>query len=257
MEKFSESVIKQLKHYVYGLRDPADPPNNYFYIGKGENNRVFDHLNEDPGDDPSSKLQKIQEIKIKGRKPTFDIIRGGIGNERIAFAIEAALIDALGGVDGLTNKVRGHGAGKDYADIGWGLMKEPEVREKFQGQPFNPTPDERFIGFKVNQRWRPHQVEDELYENTKNRWRIGKRREAADYALAVSFGIIREVYKINKAFGENGWESFQVNREGRPLKVKRWGFQGWPEPLMQHYINTTVDHYKQATGQNPAFYINC
>jgi hypothetical protein len=35
MKKFSESVIKQLKYYVYGLKDPAYP-NTYFYIGKGE-----------------------------------------------------------------------------------------------------------------------------------------------------------------------------------------------------------------------------
>ncbi len=256
MKKFSESVIKQLKHYVYGLKDPAYP-NTYFYIGKGEKNRVFDHLELNAGDEPSLKLQKIQEIRRNGRKPTFDIIRGGIGNKRIAFAIEAALIDALGGVDGLTNQVRGHGVGKDCTDIGWGLMSERKVREKFQGEPFNPRPDERFIGFKVNQRWTPDQSEDELRENTKNRWRIGKRREAADYVLAVSFGIIREVYRIDKTFGENGWESFQVNREGRPLKVKRWGFEGGPDPLMKHYINRTVDHYKQATGQNPAFYINC
>ena len=256
MKKFSESVIKQLKHYVYGLIDP-DYPNNYFYIGKGQENRVFDHLNEKLGNDPSLKLQKIQEIKDKCKEPTFDIIRGGIGNERIAFAIEAALIDALGGVDGLTNQVRGHGVGKDYADIGWGMMKEWEVREKFQGEPFNPRPDERFVGFKINQRWRPHQNEDELYENTKNRWRIGKRRETADYVLAVSFGIIRQVYRIDKTFGENGWESFQVNREGQPLKVKRWGFEGRRDPSMKHYVNRTVDHYKQATGQNPAFYINC
>ena len=123
MKKFSESVIKLLKYYVYGLKDPAYP-NTYFYIGKGEKNRVFDHLETVPGDDPSLKLQKIEEIRRIGRKPTFDIIRGGIGNERIALAIEAAVIDALGGVDGLTNQVRGHGAGKDYADIGWGLMPE-------------------------------------------------------------------------------------------------------------------------------------
>ena len=256
MKKFSESVIKQLQYYVYGLKDP-DYPNNYFYIGKGQGNRVFSHLNKDLGNDPSLKLQKIQEIKDKCKVPTFDIIRGGIGSQRIALAIEAALIDALGGVDVLTNKVRGHGAGKDYADIGWGLMKDWEVQEKFQGEPFNPRPDERFIGFKVNQRWRPHQNENQLYENTKNRWRIGKRREAADYILAVSFGIIRQVYRIDKTFGENGWESFQVTREGRPLKVKRWGFQGNPEDSMKNYINRTVDHYKQATGQNPAFYINC
>ena len=64
MKKFSESVIKQLKHYVYGLKDP-DYPNNYFYIGKGQGNRVFNHLNEELGNDLSLKLQKIQEIKLK------------------------------------------------------------------------------------------------------------------------------------------------------------------------------------------------
>ena len=86
MEKFSESVIKQLQYYVYGLKDPTSN-NEYFYIGKGEKNRVFDHLEPGSDDDESMRHQKICEIRDKGQEPTFDIIRGGIGNERIAFAI--------------------------------------------------------------------------------------------------------------------------------------------------------------------------
>ena len=43
MKKFSESVIKQLQYYVYGLKDPTSN-SEYFYIGKGEKNRVFDQF---------------------------------------------------------------------------------------------------------------------------------------------------------------------------------------------------------------------
>jgi hypothetical protein len=41
---FDEKTIAELKYYVYLLVNPET--NTPFYVGKGEGNRVFDHLNE-------------------------------------------------------------------------------------------------------------------------------------------------------------------------------------------------------------------
>ena len=43
LSKFSPDVRKQLKFYVYRLVDPRN--GKTFYVGKGQGNRVFDHMN--------------------------------------------------------------------------------------------------------------------------------------------------------------------------------------------------------------------
>ena len=40
---FDEKTCQVLKYYVYMLLDPRD--NKPFYIGKGKDNRIFNHLN--------------------------------------------------------------------------------------------------------------------------------------------------------------------------------------------------------------------
>ena len=42
IEKFSPEVCKELKFYVYRLLDPRN--GETFYIGKGKDNRVFQHI---------------------------------------------------------------------------------------------------------------------------------------------------------------------------------------------------------------------
>ena len=39
---FSQSVIEQLKYYVFFLRDPRN--GQVFYVGKGRGNRIFNHV---------------------------------------------------------------------------------------------------------------------------------------------------------------------------------------------------------------------
>ena len=112
---FPREVIEQIGIYVYGLKDPRT--NQYFYIGKGQDNRVYHHLAlDEPELESNPKTEKIEEIRAAGYEPTFDVIRWGLSEseEPIAFAIEAAIIDTLN-VDNLSNLVRGHGKVRDSA----------------------------------------------------------------------------------------------------------------------------------------------
>ena len=247
---FPREVIEQIGIYIYGLKDPRT--DRYFYIGKGQGNRVYDHLAlKDSGTESNPKINKIEEIRAAGHEPSFDIIRWGLSKkeESVAFAIEASIIDTLN-VDQLSNLVRGHGKGS-----GFGMLSEREIKEKFQGADFSSS--ESFIAFKLNRLWTPNLSSEDLYQATRKMWRVSGRRDKADYALAVSFGIVRQVYRIDQFSPESRWERFTHDRDGTPLAKERWGFIGTVADDLQALVNTKVGHLLNATGQNPVFYINC
>ena len=58
MEKFDENTKKALGSYVYALVDPRN--NEPFYIGKGEGDRVFNHV--DDADASAFGTEKIKQI---------------------------------------------------------------------------------------------------------------------------------------------------------------------------------------------------
>lgn len=68
--RFSEEVCERLGNYVYRLIDPRN--GETFYVGKGRNNRVFDHaagavgLANDDSPTLGSKLDRIRAIKNAG-----------------------------------------------------------------------------------------------------------------------------------------------------------------------------------------------
>ena len=112
MNKFSPEVCKKLNYYVYRLIDPRN--GETFYIGKGYENRVFNHMEMEIKFDKNSdemneyevteKFKILREIRNEGLKPIHIIHRHGM-NEEEAFEVEAALIDAF---TGLSNIVSGH-----------------------------------------------------------------------------------------------------------------------------------------------------
>ena len=79
---FDEKTKEHLKYYVYLLIDPTS--NEPFYVGKGKNNRVFDHINQEiEGEYESLKYQEIQRIGPQNVKHI--IVRHGL-SESAAFA---------------------------------------------------------------------------------------------------------------------------------------------------------------------------
>ena len=104
LQSFSAEVAEKLKTYVYRLIDPRN--GETFYIGKGKGNRVFAHIRDDiETDDPGHKLKRIREIRAVGFEVAHVIHRHGL-DDKTAFEVEAALIDAY---PGLTNMVTGAG----------------------------------------------------------------------------------------------------------------------------------------------------
>lgn len=102
IEKFSPEVCKELDYYVYRLIDPRN--GETFYVGKGKDNRVFEHVKQalkldKDEDEITVKYDRIQEIKNSGLDVIHIIHRHGM-NEKTAFEVESALIDAY---PGLTN----------------------------------------------------------------------------------------------------------------------------------------------------------
>lgn len=98
IQTFAE-VGKMLNYYVYLLVDPFT--NKIFYVGKGENDRVFSHVNDvikkfknGSLDNPTTKEQIIADILGQGKSPDMYIVRYNL-EEREAFLLESTLIELL------------------------------------------------------------------------------------------------------------------------------------------------------------------
>src|SRR3990170_47373 len=125
-ESFPPGVAAKLKTYVYRLIDPRN--GETFYIGKGRGNRVFSHMRAEEkleGDEIDNRIKRIREIRLSGFEVAHVIHRHGM-DERTAFEVEAALIDAY---PGLTNIVGGTG-GNDY-----GVMHANEIIRRYSAEP--------------------------------------------------------------------------------------------------------------------------
>ncbi len=54
------------------------------------------------------------------------------------------------------------------------------------------------ILFTINRLFRRDMKPLELYETTRGIWRVGRRREKAEYAMSVVSGVVLEVYRIEQ-----------------------------------------------------------
>lgn len=71
IDKFSSEVCDKLGYYVYGLIDPRN--GRYFYIGKGQGNRIFQHIKG------IKDVDDIDEDEIDGQIMTIrDIHNAGL-----------------------------------------------------------------------------------------------------------------------------------------------------------------------------------
>ena len=117
LKRFDNGVAEKIGFYVYRLIDPRN--GQTFYVGKGKGDRVFQHVQEtlklsenSEEDNITLRIKRIRDIHQAGLEVIHVIHRHGM-DEKTAFEVEAALIDAY---EGLTNMQSGHGS-SDYGPM--------------------------------------------------------------------------------------------------------------------------------------------
>jgi uncharacterized protein len=230
---FSPAVSEHLGHYVYLLSDPDT--HKIFYVGKGQGNRVFEHINEAYWSNQTyEKLDLIRAIHQRGKEVRCIIHRHGLSKES-AFEVESSLIDFIG-IDELSNRVLGHHADER------GHMTIEQVIASYDAPPITIT--DRVILIIINKLYQRGITEENLYQSTRKSWRIAPLRHNPKYAFAVFRGVVRQVYEIERWYLS-------------PDNPSRWEFEGHVAPDAQHYLGKSVSHYLKRGAQRPTKYINC
>ncbi|WP_426129892.1 LEM-3-like GIY-YIG domain-containing protein [Pararhizobium sp. PWRC1-1] len=253
--RFPEEVCQKLSNYVYRLIDPRN--GETFYVGKGRNNRVFDHaaglsdVAEDDDQRLGPKLDRIRAIKNAGLDVLHVIHRHEIPDSAI-FEVEAAIIDAY---PGLTNIQGGH------ASSDKGPMNHLELIDKYSLPEFPSNPEHRLILINVNK------LEERfdrraIYNLVRYCWRISKlRAEKAEYVLAVVRGVVVGAFRPQRWMAATS-ENFPDIAYADGTEAHRVGFIGQEAPpeIWDLYVG---DRGKRVTDdrlrhvQNPIRFWNC
>jgi len=235
-------VARKLGFYVYLYINPLDE--SVFYVGKGRNGRALAHLR---ADEKKAITKIVQEIRASGKEPRIEILAHGLRSPDTALKIEAAAIDLIG-LSKLKNAVRGHGA--EY-----GRMELQEVIALYTKRKANVR--EPMILIRITKLYRYGMTEAELYDATRSAWRVGLKRDEAQYALSVFEGVVREVYKITKWLPAGS--TFNTRRDRLGIAAPdRWEFVGTvaADAIRRRYINRYVGHLFTQGAQNPISYVN-
>lgn len=240
---------------MYRLIDPRTKKT--FYVGKGQGNRVFKHMEDELKfasgamdidadvevngakeieDEQTAKMTQIREIRAAGMEVIHIIHRHGMDKDT-AFQVEAALIDAY---PGLSNAQGGHGSAV------YGPMSAKQIKEKYECPKIEVKDiTDKCLIIKVNQQT----VSDKgtIYEAVRSAWRLSlDRAKKAEYVLAAIDGVIREVYH------DACWTPI----DGRIEFVK--GETLVSEEIALRYCNHRLpDEYTKKGSANPCQYVNC
>ena len=186
---FPRSIHDELGYYVYAYIDVSDSGEKYVYVGKGKADRCFSHLREAKRGDSEKdrtifRLYKNDELRI-------DIIAHGL-EEDAAEKVEASLIDVLR-LHGIKNKKRGKGAAE------YGRKSVDEIVAELQRDEISDLSyfKDNVVLIRLSDDYYSGMPDEELYERARGVWRASMENAGkASYALAVSGGIVREVYLI-------------------------------------------------------------
>lgn len=233
---FSQSVKEQLRFYVYFLRDPRN--GQVFYVGKGQGNRIFNHVScALDSEHASDKLEIIRSILAAGLNVEHFVLRHGLSEES-AFEVEAALIDFVG-ISNLSNLQNGH-----YSSD-FGIKSTEEIIAMYSSAELETN--EPLLLININKLYHRDITSSELYDATRQAWVIGDRRNQAKYGVATYRGLTREVYAIDS------W--YPININGKT----RWGFNGKlaPDHIRNKLRYKSIGNYFSKGAANPIKYVNC
>lgn len=241
---FDEKSRQQLKYYVYMLLDPTD--NKPFYVGKGIDNRVFNHLAcaLTDSDTSNAKYDKIREITQSGQTVKHIIVRHGL-SESESFQIEASLIDTLTycGLF-LSNIVGGHNS------IEKGLMTSEEIVRLYNAQPLDGMGSDCIL-ININRTYKRGNGTNPIYQATKETWLISEwRLPHIKYVLSEFRGLIVEVFEVKNWYPKQRPKNKTIDKEKNikiQIEVTGYGFDGdvAPDDIRSRYINKSVAHLKK------------
>ncbi len=241
MNRIPRHVCEELKYYVYMYVDPRD--GEPFYVGKGRSNRALSHLNDEA---ETEKVKRIVELRKLGLQPVIEILRYGLEEDE-AFLVESAAIDLIG-IDQLTNRVKGHHAAR-------GLLRD--IINELDAQEVEIT--HRVILINIRRLYRYGMSPLELYDVTRGVWKVGPRRESAEYAFSVYAGIVRAVYSIAAWVKAGSTMTARDYSEKDYELSERFEFVGKlaTDHIQRKYLGKSVRHYFAPGSQNPIKYVNC
>ncbi len=247
MNNFSDTVKQKLKYYVYALVDPRN--DEIFYIGKGINDRVFQHETEKNIGVEGSKHRRIESIKRAGNDVKKVIILYGLTEEE-AFAAEAALINVMQFLkpDKLTNVVSGH-----HADP---VMTVEEI-ERFYGAEILTEKDifHNLLVIKINSLYDYNMTDREIMDCARGHWVINTNNaQKVDYLVAVYHGIVVGVYENMKWYPSGVKSEFYPRLSEENLKLTNRKYCTCTPAARAKYLHKNISTVVKDT-QNPVSYI--
>ena len=262
MDRFSEKSHLSLgDYYVYGLIDPRNK--QFFYIGKGTKNRIFEHEKESlrSVDSERLKLKTIIDIKNAGLEVEKVIINSNL-TEKEAFEAEASLINAFNYISDsrLTNIVAGHHSSEalsveEYERINGAVkLKKEDIKHKI-------------LVIKINRLYQRGMDEKALYDTVRGVWRASKENvKLVEYVFGVYNALIVAVYKPSEWFVCKESEAkipredfvLTTKNENRLFFVDKRYEQGLPpDENVSFYIGKSIAELKlNQSAQNPITYLN-
>lgn len=245
IRNFSLKTKEALGYYVYVYSDPDTK--KPFYVGKGKDNRVFNHLDDKKEND---KVNKINEIRSRGKEPIIEILAHGL-DEETALKVEAAAIDLIG-IKNLTNQQRGHES-STYGKIEVSTLDARYSHKKLDSKDIIHN----IMFIRINKLYRNDMSPLEIYEATRGYWRLKiENAKKVDYVLSVYDGMVLEVYEVLDWFP--ALSTYMDRPIKNPLETvkERYEFVGRiaDDNIRKHYVNKSVKDFFSYGNQNPIAY---
>lgn len=235
---FDEKTKQNLKYYVYFLIESGTK--KPFYIGKGKDDRVFNHMECALESETSNdKYNRIREILNSGKKLEHIIVRHGL-TEKMALEIEASLIDTFDYLKtGITNIAGGQ------KSIEKGLMTSDEVKRLYNADKLEKI-ETNCIVININKKYERGSGENTIYNATKETWTIDKiKLSELKYVLSEYRGLIVEVFEVETWYEKERGYTPRAKKFGQ-TKIG-YGFDGKVanEQIRNRYINKSIAHTKK------------
>jgi hypothetical protein len=241
---FDVNTKENLMHYVYLLIDPEN--NEPFYVGKGQDDRVFNHINQDIEEGSENlKYQEIQRIGTDNVKHI--IVRHGL-NKSTALAVEASLIDTFRYIPSFNRFARGNIQG-GYNSIEKGLMSSNEIISIYNAKLLK-TIDDNCLIININATYKKGSGTEAIYIATKETWKMADGRPAKyKYVLSEYRGLIREVFNVDEWYSKE-----RPDKNGK--MYMGYGFNGKiaRETIRHRYINKSIKGIKPRGYGRPTIY---